>query len=429
MKTVLLGSGTGALFTMLAIRKHDREAELVVVDEKDFELLHPCGIPYVIEGRVDSLDKLKGKMPALGQTMMLGHSVVSVNTGEKKVEVENLGTHERTFIDYDNLVICTGSSAVVPPVPGADLPHVFKIDSHDDAVRIKDFEASSAVIVGAGAIGLETAYALRRKGLDVTIVEMLGSLLPKAIDPDMSALAENYLKSQGINIMLNSKLESIEEGHVIVDGNKVDAGMVILSVGVKPNTGFLDGSGVEVGKWGIVVNERMQTNVPGIYAVGDCVQVKSLIDGRDWMMQLAVAAYKQGTVAGMNICGRDSAYRGALTTFASRIGDIEVAATGFNSHFAGEAVIGKSNGYTKPEWCGDASDVTVKLLVNKEGKILGGQAVGAGAAERINVVSAAISAGMDIFGLSSVELCYCPAVSETYDVLMQAADNAIRRLG
>ncbi len=429
MKTVIIGSGTGALFTMLAIRKHDREAELVVVDPKDFELLHPCGIPYVIEGRVDSLEKLKGKMPALGQKMLLRHSAVSVNADEKKVEVENLATGERSFEGFDNLVVCTGSSAVVPPVPGAELPHVFKIDSHEDAVKINCFDASSALVVGAGAIGLETAYALKKKGLKVTLVEMLGSVLPKSIDPDMSALIEDYLRSEGVDVMLNSKLEMIEEGHAIVNGNSVDAGMVILSVGVKPNIGFLEGSGVALGKWGILVDERMQTNVPGIYALGDCIQVKSLVDGRDWMMQLAVAAYKQGLVAGMNICGKDSSYKGALTTFASKIGSLEVAATGFNTHFAPDAVVGRAKGYTKPEWCGEASDVSVKILADKKGKILGAQAVGAGAAERINVVSTAISSGLSVYGLSAVELCYCPAVSETYDVLMQAADNAIRRLG
>lgn len=439
MKIVIIGSGTGALFTTLTIKKHNRDAEIIIIDKKDFELLHPCGLPYVIEGKINSFEDLKSKMPQLGQQFFLKTEIIGVNFNEKKVFAKSLENNEKLDISYDKLVIASGSSALIPPIEGA-IEHLnkglFSIDNFENSFNLSVYakKSSSAVVVGAGAIGLETAVALKKKGLDVTIVEMLDYALPKAIDKDISNILEEHLKSLGIKLLFNSKLEKVTGNEkiesVTINGEEIKTDMVVMAAGVKPNIEYLNDSNLEIGKWGIIVNDKMQTNIPDVYAVGDCVQIKSMIDNRDWMMQLAVAAYKQGIVAGKNIVGQKKFYKGALTTFTSKIGDLEIAATGFNSHFSGEnIIIGKIKGQTKPEWCHGGADVTVKIIANKEsGKILGGQAIGkVGAAERINVISTAIQARFDIYDLSETELTYCPQISETYDVLMQAVDNAIRK--
>jgi len=433
MNIVIIGSGTGGLFTAVTIKKQNRDAQITFVDKKDFDLLHPCGLPYVLEGKVDSFEKLKSDLPDMGFVKMHQHEAISVNPSDKKVEIRNLES-ETSQLDYDKLVIASGASAVVLPVSGVDLKGVFTLDNWENSFALSEMAktAKKATVVGAGAIGLETANALKERGLEVTIVEMLPCALAKAIDPDMSKILEEYLKTKGINLMFDSKVEEIKGNNnvesVVVNGNIMETDIVVMAAGVKPNTDFLKDSGITMGKWGITVNEQMQTNFPDIYAVGDCVQTKSLIDCRDWMMQLAVAAYKQGIVAGNHILGNDAAYKGALTTFSSKIGDMEVAATGFNSHCV-DAIAGKAKALTRPEWCSGGKDLTIKLLVDKTGKLLGGQAVGEeGAAHRIDVVSTAIKAGFSIYDFSEIELTYCPAISETYDVLMQAADNAIRKL-
>ena len=441
MKTVILGLGAGGLFTGITLRKLDREREILFIDPKSFDLLHPCGLPYVIEGKIESFEKVKHNLPDMGFAKMLEHEAVSVNLEDKTVQAKDLKSQELKSIGYDELVIATGSRAAIPPIEGAEKllgRGVFTVDSYDSSFALEEAceRSKKAVVLGAGAIGLESANALRTRGLEVTVFKMLPNALAKSLDPDMSRLVEDHLKEKGIGLRFEQKVERITgedrvEG-AVVDGETVEADMVVLAAGVRPNTGFLQDSGIDMGKWGILTDERMQTNVPDVYAVGDCVQVKSLIDGRDWMMQLAVAAYKQGMVAAYNIAGKSRTYDGALSTFASRIGDIEAAATGFNSHSAGDdIVIGKATDFTKPEWCGIGQSITVKLIFEKSsGKLLGAQTAGLeGAAERVNIASTAIQAGMDAEKLSKVELCYCPQVSQTYDVLMQAADNALRKMG
>ncbi len=428
------------MFAGITIKKHSMDTDVTFIDNKSFDMLHPCGIPYVIEGRIGDFEHLKHELPDMGFKRYMRHEIKKIDPSQKTVEAENLDSGGRITVKYDRLIIATGASAIMPPVPGIEgtpPKGVFKIDRYEDSIAISDFakKGMAAAVIGAGAIGLETAYALKKRGLDVFLVEMLPYALAKAIDQDISKVLEDYLSGMGVKLMFNSKLERVNASEkvdsIIVDGKEIPCSMIVLAAGVRANTKFLEGSGIDMGKWGIVVNEKMQTSVPDIYAVGDCVQLKSLIDKRDWMMQLAVAAYKQGVVAGMNIAVREKLYKGALTTFVSKIGELEIAATGFNSHFAGEnIVVGKARALTKPEWCGGGSEITVKIIADKgTGKILGCQAVGKeGVAERVNVASTAIQAGFTVHELSETELAYCPAVSQTYDALMQAADNAIRRL-
>ncbi len=423
MRLVIVGMGTGGLFTALTAARLERSLQVVLVERKGYELLHPCGLPFVIEGRAGS--GIKGTFPDMGFEKMLNTSAVGANFAAKKIY-----TDSGQEIPYDRLVIATGSGPVVPDIPGlSDLlgKSAFVLDSWDSAVALQKHAAKTAVVLGAGAIGLEAACALRRKGIEVTLVEAKDHVLPHSLDADMAGVVEEHLKQLGIRLMLGRTVESFQgslEGFVC-KGSLHKAGLAVVAAGTRPNTGWL--KGIETGELGIIVNDRMQTSAPDVYAVGDCVQTVSLVDGRKRTMQLAVAAMQQGIVAGRVIAGKKASYSGCLNTFATELAGLEVSATGLLTSEK-EAVFGRATASDTAEWCTGRRDVTVKVLCDSAGRLTGAQAVGANAPHRINVAAAALRARMSVWGLAACEHAYCPALSQTYDALMQAADNAIRKL-
>lgn len=290
--------------------------------------------------------------------------------------------------------------------------------------------------MGAGPIGLEMAQALRTKGLEVVVVEMLSFAIPRALDRDMAKIVEQSLEISGIKLIFNKSVESINGSpvsSVSVGGESIETDMVILASGVRANFEIAKNVGIEPGRWGIKTNAGMETTIKSIYAVGDCVETVSLIDHRPTMMQLSSSAYRQGMVAGTNAAGGYDIYEGALGTFVTVIGTLEVAATGFNEFFAEAAgykiISGKAHGKNKPEYYPGAKDIIVKIISDaKTGRVLGGQAAGEGAGALINVISLGIRCGIDVFSLASTEMAYCPMVGENYNVLNKAADFTVRKL-
>lgn len=440
-RIVILGLGSGGFAASLAIRRTDPEAIVTIIEKRTYEMFSPCGMPFAIEGIVN-LDNLKFSLPEDKQIKkFLEHEAVAINTTEKNIDVKNLKTQEMIKIPFDSLIIATGASPFVPPVKGAKEAlgkGIFALHDLESARRIIEHagKAKKAVVVGAGPIGLEIAVALKTKGLDITVVEMLAYAFPRALDKDMAKLVEQRVEEGGINLIMNKSVSSINGlpvTSVNVGEEIIETDMVILASGVRANVDMAKNAGIEVGKWGIRTNPRMETNIRGIYAVGDCIETVSLIDHRPTVMQLSSAAFRQGMVAGANAAGGYDTYEGALGTFVSLIGGLEVAATGFNEFFAKAAgfvtVSGKAQGKSKPEYYPGSNDITVKILADaKTGRVIGAQAVGEGAAARVNVLSLAIRCGMDVHSLSRTEMAYCPMVAENYDVLNKAADFAVRRM-
>ncbi|MDP2845654.1 MAG: FAD-dependent oxidoreductase, partial [Candidatus Methanoperedens sp.] len=389
-----------------------------------------------------SLENLKFSLPEDKQiTKLLSHEAQVIKPVEKKVVAKNLKTNEIIFIPYDSLIIASGAEPFIPPIKGAKEnigKGVFVLYDIDSAKKIIEFvkKAKKAVVVGAGPIGLEIAVVLMERGLEVTVVEMLASALPRALDKDMAKMVEQSLDKSLIRILFNKTVSSINGepvDSVSVGDEIIKTDMVVLASGVRANLEVAKNAGIEVGKWGIKTNTRVETNIKDIYAVGDCIETVSLINNMPTMMQLSSAAYRQGMVAGTNAAGGYDTYEGVLGTFVSLIGELEVAATGFNEFFAESAgykvISGKAHGKNKPEYYPGAKDITVKIIADsKTGKLLGAQAVGEGAGARINVISLAIKASMDIYSLSKTEMAYCPMLAENYDVLNKAADFAVRKL-
>lgn len=438
-KIVILGLGSGGFAASLAIRRTDPEASMTIIEKREYEMFSPCGMPFAIEGIV-SLDKLRFTLPEDEQiTKLLGHEALAI--AGKNIDVKNLKTGDIIKIPFDSLIIGTGATPFIPPVKGAKEAlgnGVFVLHDIESARRIIEYagKAKKAVVVGAGPIGLEIAVALRTKGIDVTVVEMLANAFPRALDKDLAKMVERRVEEEGIKLIMNKSVSSVNGipvTSVNVGEEVIGTDMVILASGVRANIDLAKNAGIEVGKWGIRTNPRMETNIKGIYAVGDCIETVSLIDRRPTVMQLSSAAYRQGMVAGTNAAGGYDTYEGVLGTFVSLIGDLEVAATGFNEFFARaagfEIISGKAQGKSKPEYYPGSKDITVKILADaKTGRILGAQAVGEGAAARVNVLSLAIRNGMDIHSLAKTEMAYCPMVAENYDVLNKAADFGIRKM-
>jgi len=443
-KIVIIGLGTGGLYSSRAATRFDRKVEITIVERRDYDMFSPCGLPYAIEGVVESFEDLKHSVPSTRQlNKLLRHEALSIDTGGKRVNVRNLETGKDSWIDYDSLILSTGSQPIILPIPGAKelLGHgVHVVTNPENAEGLRDaaLKSKRAVVVGGGAIGLEIAFALHELGLEIWVTKRSPPPFPRNLDPDMGKIISEYLDSKGLHILFGKGIDSVNgEDHVesvVIAGETIPTDIIVMAVGVRPVSELGEKAGLKTERGALLVDERMETSVKGIYAIGDCAQSFSGVDGAPSYVALATTAFKQASVAGVNAAGGDMIFGGNLGTFVSFIGDLEVSCTGYNSAAAEKngfkVATGRANMVIKPSWMPGAKDISVKLVVDVDtGRILGGQAIGEeGAAWRMNVVALAIKQKMTIQEFSTIELAYCPAVSEVYDPLLVAADIAVRRL-
>jgi len=444
---VIVGLGVGGLYASKAAAGTNRKAKITIIERRDFDMFSPCGLPFAIEGIVPDFEHLKHEVPTTkAVTKLLSHELVSVDPSSKKLTVRKLENGEESTLAYDALILATGADPILLPVPGAKElvgKGVHFVTNPTDSRCLQEAamasEKKSACVVGGGAIGLEVAVALKTRGLDVHVTKRTPPPFPRNLDPNMGKPIVEHLKELGIHVYFGKgidringkdKVESVE-----IAGEVIPCDIVVMAVGMKARTELAEKCGVKISKSGIVTSDRMETNIPGIYALGDCVESFCRIDKCRATMQLATSAYRMGTIAGINAAGGTAYYRGVLNTFVSKVGELKVAATGYNLEAAKEAGFENakgvmSKGLIKPHWMPGSSKIVLRLVLDgNTGKILGGQAVGKeGAAWRINVISLAISAGLDVFDLADAEFAYSPPVSEVYDVLSQIAEISIKKL-
>lgn len=444
-KIVIIGLGVGGLYAAKSAMNTDRSAEVTIIEKRDFDMFSACGLPFAIEGIVPNFEALKFPVPGHLRRLkkILKHEVVSIDIKNKSVFAKNLDSGEIIDISFDALIIATGAEPILLPVPGAqDLVgkgiHFVTNPMNAEELQKHAKKSKAAVVIGGGGIGLEIAVALKALGLDVTVTKRSPPVLPRTLDPEMGNLIEEHLKELGIRLMFGKSLDGIngtdKVESVTISGELIKTDLVVMAVGVKANMDLASAAGIECTKLGVKTNNRLETSIKDIYAIGDCIETFNLVNSEPCVMQLATSAYQQGIIAGINAAGGSIEYSGALNTFVSKIGKLEVAATSFNTALAEQAgyeVLGtKVKAPTKPEYMPGYTDITVKIIADKKtGKILGGQAIGeAGAAWRVNVISLAIRVGMDIAALNQAELAYSPPVSEVYDVLSMVTEFANRRL-
>ncbi len=443
-KIVLIGLGSGGLYVAKSAMATSKNVEVTIIEKRSYDMFSPCSLPFAIEGVVDDFDKLKFSVPGHLRRLkkLTGHEALKIDPETKTVNVKNLETGEIFDINYDSLVLALGAEPIILPVPGATEfvgKGVFMVSTIENSIELQEHAkiSRSAVLVGGGGIGLEIAVALRNLGLDVAITKRTPPVLPRTIDPDMGQIIEDHLAGLGFRILFGKGIDKINGTDrvesVEISGETIPVDMVVMAVGVKPNVNLAENAGIEIQNNGIKVNEKLETSIPDIYAIGDCINSFNVINKEPFASQLATSAYLQGIVAGANAAGADEVYDGTLGTFVSKIGKLEVAATGFNTEIAEshgfEVVTSRIKHWIKPNYMPNSTELTVKLIVDKNsGKILGGQAVGEqGAAWRVNIISLAIREGITITELGKTELAYSPPVSEMYDVLSMAIEFAARK--
>jgi len=402
---------------------------------------HPCGLPFAIGGDVPHIRHLVEAAPRMpGVEVMIGTEAKEINRDEKFVEVQDRRTQKKLKLPYDKLILATGSLPLKPPIPGVELENVFTLRTMRDGEEILAAlpRATKAVVVGAGPIGIEAACALRERGLDVTVLEMKPSVLPGMLDSDMSQAVIERLTEVGIRTLCSKPVKEIRgdgrASSVVVEDEEIPADLVIIAVGVKPDVELAQKAGLEFGPTKLIkVDDHLRSSDSDIYAAGDCAESKCFFTGRPIRSQLATTAIRMGKVAGINSAGGNEVFPGVLNTVVSSAYGMEIAATGLTAQAAKEAgietVAGRIRTLSKPYFYPGAERIIVKLTVDRNNKkVVGGQIIGDGAAERVNLLAFAIKHNATVDELAQMEYCYAPPVNECIEPLVMAAEAILRRL-
>ncbi|MEM4187663.1 MAG: FAD-dependent oxidoreductase [Candidatus Hadarchaeum sp.] len=440
MRIVIVGFQSAGLTAAATARLHNREAEITVIERRSYATYHPCGLPFVIGGEVPELRDLVETAPRLqGVDVRLGVEAKAIDVKEKTVEVLDLKTLQVEKIPYDKLILATGSVALRPPIPGMNLGNVFSLRTIEDGEKILSALPGSrkAVVVGAGPIGVETASALKERGLDVVLIEMLPNVLPGMLDSDMAGIVAERLVKSGIRVICSKavkELRGVERvSSVVLDDEEIPTDLVIMAIGVKPDVELAVRAGLALGPTKtIAVDDHLRTSNPDIFAIGDCAEARCLITKRPVRSQLATTAIRMGRVAGINAAGGDEVFDGVLNAVVTIAGGLEVASVGLTATVAGEAgieaVSARVRCLNKPHYFPGAEPVTIKLVAERKGlRLLGGQFLGTGAAERANRLALAIRKEMTAKEFSKVDYCYAPPVSDSIDSMVVAAEALLRR--
>ncbi len=430
MKTIIIGGVAGGATAAARLRRLDEKAEIIILERGEYVSFANCGLPYYIGGVITDRGDLTLQTPQSFKArfnidVRVLNEAVKINPDAKTVTVKNLRTGETYEESYDNLIFSMGAEPIRPNIDGADGSNVFTLRNIPDTLKIKNYidtaKPRSAVVIGGGYIGVEMAENLVEAGLKVAIVELADHLIAP-LDFDMAADVHRYIKSKGVYLHLNNGVKAINGNTVILQNGEITADMIILSVGVRPETAIAKDCGIELNPRGsIVVNNKMQTNIPDIYAVGDAVEVEDFLTKKPAFIPLAGPANKQGRIAADNIAGYESVYTGTQGSAVLKLFDMTVATTGLNEKAATAAGIDYDKTYTysasHATYYPGAAQMSIKALWDKKTlKIIGAQIVGFdGVDKRMDVLATAIRFGGKITDLTTLELCYAPPFGSAKD--------------
>ena len=438
MKIVIVGGVAGGATAAARIRRLDEKAEIVIFERTGFISYANCGLPYFIGDVIIDPDDLTLQSPGgffrrFRIVAKVRHEVVAIHPEKKAVTVKNLETGDTFEECYDKLLLSPGAKPILPKIEGGE--RVFTLRTVEDTFRIKSYinqhKPQSAILAGGGFISLELAENLRELGLDVTIVQS-GNQLMNPFDPEMAAFIHNELRRHGVNLVFGYTVEKISDNEsgvtvTLDDGCTMSADMAVAAIGVAPDTNLAKDAGIELGvKGSIVVNDKMETSAPDVYAVGDAVQVKNLVTEADDVIALAGPANKQGRIAADNICGLDSRYNGSQGSSVLKLFDLTVATTGINEKMARRNGIKSDSVILSPMshagYYPGGMVMTMKVVFEKESyRLLGAQIVGYdGVDKRIDVLATAIRAGMKATELGEFDLAYAPPYSSAKDPVNMA---------
>ena len=449
-RILVVGGVAGGASCAARARRLCEECDIVVFDRGPYVSFANCGLPYYVGSVISDESKLLVASPELFRQrfeieVRTRHEVVAIDREARTVEVVDLENDTRSTERFDALVLAPGSRPLRPPIPGIDRPGIFSIRTIPDSRRIREWleksRAARAVIVGAGFIGLEMAENLARRGLAVSLVELAHQVMPP-LDPEMAVPVALHLREQGVTLHLGDGVASFAEGSggglavTTASGREIPTDVVVLAMGVRPETSLAEQAGLELGEsGGIQVDASMRTSDPHIWAVGDAVEVCHVASGTPMIAPLAGPANRQGRIAADAIMGREATFRGVQSTSVCGIFDLVVAQTGATEKGLTRAGVesferiylhpGHHVGYFP-----GAKPIHLKLIFSTEdGRVLGAQAVGeAGVERRIDVIALAIQKGATVFDLEEAELCYAPQFGAAKDPVNMAGMIAANHL-
>ncbi len=443
MKVVVVGGVAGGMSFAARARRLSEDAKIVVLERDAYVSFANCGLPYYLGGEIAERESLllntaQSLAASLALDVRTGHEVISIDPLGRTVRVRERASGREYTEGYDTLVLATGAEPVVPPIPGVDLPGVRVLRTVPDVDALQAILAGGprhAVIVGSGFIGLEVAEALHHRGLAVTLVELADQVLP-ALDPEMARAVELDLRAHQIDVRLATSATSVRPvpgGGLVVelsDGRSVPADLVLLAVGVRPQTALAAGAGLALGVRGaLLVDEYLRTSVSSIYGVGDAIQVVDAVTGAPALVPLAGPANRQGRAAANHLFGRPGAATPVLGTAIVRVFETVAATTGHGEKVLETAGIAHHVVHVHP---GDhagyypgAHPIHLKLMFAPDGRILGAQATGStGVDKRIDVIATALRAGLSVQGLADLELAYAPPFGSAKDPVNMAGSVA-----
>ena len=448
-RLVVIGGDAAGMTAAATARRRVPAGQLDIVafEKGNYTSYSACGIPYLIGGLVSDVDALIARAPAehvrRGIDARIGHDVLVVDTDRRRVRVRAVETGVESWEAFDQLVIATGSTPRRPPLPGVDANGIFGVQTLDDGLAVRAAADAAgvrhAVVVGGGYIGLELGEALVRRGLAVALVESAPQPM-STLDPEMGELVADALRAVGVDVYVGERVEGFDTDAGRVTGVRtaaraLPADLVILGLGVEPNSGLAREAGIPVGdSGGIAVDDHVRTGIDGIYAAGDCSETFHRVSQRPVVVALGTHANKQGRVAGINATAGDAVFPGVLGTAASKICKYEVARTGLSEREAAaagfDAVATSVDTTTRAGYYPDAAPIRVRVVAELgTGRLLGAQIVGEeGAAKRVDVLAAAIWNDMTVDDVASMDLSYAPPFAPVWDPTLMAARRAAATL-
>lgn len=449
MKIIVIGSVASGTSVAAKARRNTETAQITIYDRDTHISYSGCGIPYYLGPDIETVEELtprdaKWFKKRYNIDIHTQHEVIDIDVNRKQVKVKNLVTNEEFIDTYDKLVVATGASPIVPPIEGANKQNIFSVRNIQNAQSIKQFlvthKPKKAVIVGGGFIGLEVAEAFIKLGMEVTLIDREQQVMP-SMDKDVTAWLEKYMNEKGVKLLFGETVTALEGNNhatkVVTDsGKEIETDIVILSIGVRPNTQLATKAGITLGETrAIQVNKKMETNVPDIYAVGDCAESFSLITKRAIYRPLGSTANKMGRIAGDVMTGGTLEFRGILGTGIFKFFDMAVAQTGLSEKEARSLEYDIEVLYNikpnKPAYMENSSEMVIKAIADrKDSRVLGVQIVGKeGVDKRIDVFVTAMTFGAKAEDLFHLDLAYAPPFATTKDPVMytgMALDNAIQ---
>ena len=441
MHIIVIGGNAAGMSAAAKAHRSLKDSKITVYEQGEIVAFGSCGLPYYVADYFDDSPRMIARTPEAfiesGINLKLRHRVVALDAIKKVVTVEN--NQGETFVDhYDKLVITSGASPVVPPFPGKDLDNIFSLRELDDGDAIKTaikHTGENAVIVGGGFIGLELAEALEKQGKNVRIIELEDRVMKAFLDEDFTSVVEDELRDQGIQLCLGEKVlkftgsGSVE--NVETDKGTYPADLVVLSIGVRPNTAFVKGSGIELLDNGaIIVDNRGESSIKDIYSAGDCAAVEHMLSKKPVYSPLGTTANKLGRIIGESLSGGSKVYPGTLSSSCVKVFDMEAGRTGYSSREIEQlgletaSVLIKDKNQT--DYYPGQEEIFLKIsYLSDSREIVSAQCAGKnGAVLRINTLAMAIQNGMCIDDLGMSDFCYSPPFSRTWDVMNRAGNVA-----